>query len=399
MLFSPQRHEPLADVPWSEARALQGIGAIAAASEDAFDPATGLWPLHRNDHEPGIDHPQRSVYGGAAGIIWALWQLADGGGVELVREYGDITERLDAELEREPDEADFPDDVGFLGGRCGALAVAQRRREDPARTELMLRLIAGNAEHPALELLYGAPGTMVLAAAEHARTGDARFADVWRASADHVLESWLVDEELGVRLWTQHLTPDRPQRNVGTAHGFAGNAFALLHGPGLTADEHRAVERDAVLTAGRLAVVEDDRANWPTGVDAPLAIPTGIRTQWCHGAPGMIIALSRACPDDDEWAELLLAGGRLTWDAGPLRDRAGLCHGTAGNAYAFLALWQRTSDELWLERARRFAMHALDQVERQETPWHSLFTGDLGVALCLRSCLDGDARFPALGWF
>ena len=82
-----------------------------------------------------------------------------------------------------------------------------------------------------------------------------------------------------------------------------------------------------------------------------------------------------------------------------MRDRAGLCHGTAGNAYGLLALWQRTSDELWLERARRLAMHAIDQVERSETPWHSLFTGDLGVALCLRSCLAADARFPALDWF
>jgi hypothetical protein len=46
-----------------------------------------------------------------------------------------------------------------------------------------------------------------------------------------------------------------------------------------------------------------------------------------------------------------------------------------------------------LDRARRFAMHALGQVG---DPWHSLFTGDLGVALCLRSCLDADARFPLL---
>jgi len=398
VVFSVSRHEPLVDSPWSEARAGRGISAIATASEDAFDLATGLWPLHRYDYEPGIDHPLRSVYGGAAGIIWALEQLAAGGGVELVRDYGVVAERLDAEIEREPDEADRPDD-GFLGGRCGALAVAQRRRDDLARADLLLQLMAGHAEHRALDLFYGSPGTMVLAAAEHVRTGDARFADVWRASADHLLDTWRVDEELGVRLWTQYVRPDRPDRYVGFGHGFAGNAFALLNGSGLTPDERRAVERDAVATAKRLAAVEGDLANWPAVVDAPLALSDGIRTQWCHGAPGMIIALGRACPDDGEWTELLLAGGRLTWDAGPLRNRAGLCHGAAGNAYALLALWQRTSDELWLERARRFAMHALAQVERQETPWHSLFTGDLGVALCLRSCLEGDARFPALDWF
>ena len=126
--------------------------------------------------------------------------------------------------------------------------------------------------------------------------------------------------------------------------------------------------------------------------DQPLELDAGIRTQWCHGAAGIVTALA-GIPGDDAWDELLLAGGRTVWAAGPIRDRAGLCHGTAGNAYALLKLFERTADEVWLERARRFATHALDQVGE---PWHSLFTGDLGVALSLRSCLDADARFPTL---
>jgi hypothetical protein len=36
--------------------------------------------------------------------------------------------------------------------------------------------------------------------------------------------------------------------------------------------------------------------------------------------------------------ELALGGGELTWRAGPLRKGAGLCHGTAGNGFAFLRL-------------------------------------------------------------
>jgi lantibiotic modifying enzyme len=262
-----------------------------------------------------------------------------------------------------------------------------------------VRLVAEQAHHSALDLLYGAPGTMVLAAAEHARTGDPRLADAWYASAERVRAAWQIDDELGVRIWTQELSPGRTERSVGFAHGFAGDAFALLHGPDPAAADRRTIESDAVATATRLAVVEGDRANWPALAGVPLARSGAIRTQWCHGAPGVIVALAGACPGDDAWTELLLAGGHLTWEAGPLRDRAGLCHGTAGNAYALLALWQRTADELWLERARRLAMHALGQVERRATPWHSLFTGDLGVALCLRSCREADPRFPALGWF
>jgi lantibiotic modifying enzyme len=398
VLFSPSRHEPLHAADWRPERARSAIRAIAAATEAGLDPRTGLWPLYPDDREPGSDGPHRGVYAGAAGIVWALDQLAANGTIDLAGDYDELVEGLDAGLVREPDEAGLRDD-GFLAGRCGALAVAQRHRDDPARADLLVRLIARQAEHRALDLLYGAPGTMVLAAAEHARTGDPRLVDAWHASAERVRAAWRIDDELGVRLWTQELSPGRPERYVGFGHGLAGNAFALLHGPDPRPADRGTIESDAVATATRLAVVEGDRANWPAFAGASLAGSGAIRTQWCHGAPGMIVALAGACPHDDAWTQLLLAGGHLTWDAGPLRDRAGLCHGTAGNAYALLALWQRTADELWLERARRFAMHALGQVERRATPWHSLFTGDLGVALCLRSCLDTDPRFPALGWF
>jgi hypothetical protein len=90
----------------------------------------------------------------------------------------------------------------------------------------------------------------------------------------------------------------------------------------------------------------------------------------------------------------------LTWQAGPLVKGAGLCHGTAGNGIAFLALFEMTGDELWLLRARAFAMHALAQVELQGRengrPWFGLWTGDLGTAIFAWQCIDGNAALPAL---
>ena len=88
--------------------------------------------------------------------------------------------------------------------------------------------------------------------------------------------------------------------------------------------------------------------------------------------------------------DLALAGGELTWRAGPLAKGGGLCHGTAGNGYAFLELFRRTGDELWLDRARRFAMHALTQVSGR---W-SLWTGDPGIALYVADCVDGGGSLP-----
>jgi hypothetical protein len=71
-----------------------------------------------------------------------------------------------------------------------------------------------------------------------------------------------------------------------------------------------------------------------------------------------------------------------------------LCHGTAGTGYAFLKLFLRTGDERWLDRARRFAMHALDQVERRGHGRYSLFTGDIGLALFVADCIDERAEIP-----
>ena len=80
--------------------------------------------------------------------------------------------------------------------------------------------------------------------------------------------------------------------------------------------------------------------------------------------------------------------------------RISICHGTAGNGYAFLEVFRRTGDERWLDRARRFAMHALEQVERLRAQRgrgrYSLWTGDVGVALYAADCLDARAAYPIL---
>jgi hypothetical protein len=70
---------------------------------------------------------------------------------------------------------------------------------------------------------------------------------------------------------------------------------------------------------------------------------------------------------------------------------------------ACLKLWRRFADPHWLERGRRLALHAAEQVEsaraRHGHGRPSLWTGDLGVACLLWSCIVGDDRFPTLDHF
>jgi hypothetical protein len=169
---------------------------------------------------------------------------------------------------------------------------------------------------------------------------------------------------------------------VGAGHGFAGIIRAL---------SGRDVLSRARSVLAATAVREGSCANWPPVVGTPLHHNDTIRVQWCHGAPGMVTSLAWL-PPDDELDALLLAGGELTWAAGPLSKGPGLCHGTAGNGYAFLKLFTRTQDEVWLSRARRFAMHAAGQRQGR----YSLWTGDLGVAVFLAECVSGGSLMPGL---
>jgi lantibiotic modifying enzyme len=275
-------------------------------------------------------------------------------------------------------------------GETGIRLVLQRRSPSAENLERLAELIAANAHDPRRELMWGSPGTMLAAAALERETGEPRFAALWRDSS-----AWLeqeCDPEAGV--WTQELYGST-SRYLGPVHGFAGCMLALAAGPASTDVHRRAAD-----VARRYAVEEDGLANWPAlvGADLPASGDGLIRVQWCHGAPGIVASLAALAPDDPDHDRLMRAGGELVWRAGPLVKGAGLCHGTAGNGYAFLALLDRTADELWLERARAFAMHAGAQVRRARTSFgrgrFTLWTGDLGVALYLADCLIGKGSLP-----
>ena len=148
----------------------------------------------------------------------------------------------------------------------------------------------------------------------------------------------------------------------------------------------------------RTAVHEDGGVSWPTGEGRPLQGQDGeIRLQWCAGAPGIVQSAASYLDED-----LLLAAAETVWAAGPHGDDKGpgICHGTAGNGYALLKAFERTHDERCLERARRFAVHALEQSRRLREARgrgrYSLWTGDAGVAIYAADCLEARTRYPIL---
>ncbi len=234
--------------------------------------------------------------------------------------------------------------------------------------------------------MWGTPGTLLAARAMHAWVGS----DTWRdARAKSAEELWCRRDADG--LWTQQLYGET-SRGLGPVHGVVGNVLALRDA--LDSGRRDLLERETAAVLAREAVVENGLANWPMTAGGDLATEDGeIRLQWCAGAPGIVTSAASYLNE-----ELLTAGAELTWRAGPptMEKGPGICHGTAGSGYAFLKVFARTGDELWLDRARRFAMHALEQVERRGHGRYSLWTGDLGVALYAADCLDVRTAYPAL---
>ena len=365
MLYDPSAFEPLTDEPWDEARVRAGIAAIVTDADAAFDPDE-LWPAHEWDgYKAAL--PLKNLYVGAAGMIFALDELRRAG---LAETSLDLRAAATRALERWRAEPDYmagevvpePAAAGLLTGEAGILLVAGRLGvgcDDDLRS-----LIRANLANEAEDLMWGTAGTLVAAAAMG-------WDDLARESA-----AALASRRDADGLWTQRLW-GTSFRGVGTIHGLAGNVLALLQ---VDDARNEALRAGSAAALARAATREDGLANW-SGEG---------KLQWCAGAPGVVSA-AREYLDE----ELLLAGAELVWQAGPPGEEKGhgICHGTSGNGFALLAAFERTQDELWLHRARRFAVHALAQAARMP-PRYSLFTGGAGTALFVAACLEADARYP-----
>jgi hypothetical protein len=333
---------------WDEARVRDAVSGILADAEAALDGC--VWPVHTLDDDV-TPSEQVSLYLGSAGMLWALRRLGSSLDLEAVAA---------AALDRYRETAK-PDEQASLFAGEPALLLLTRLDDERLRT-----LIAENERNPHWELLYGSVGSILAARAAGFEGEAGRLADTLLAERD------------ADGLWTQHFVHHgHKAQYLGPAHGFAGNVHVLR---GVVPDDELRSWIESVLRTH--AVWDGDTVNWPPIVGADTD-----RTQWCHGAPGIVATLGDLMPSD-----LLVAGAETTWRHGPLEKGPGLCHGTAGNGYALLKTYEVTGEEIWLLRARSFATAALQQLQQR----YSLFTGDIGAALFAQACIDVDPRFPIL---
>jgi hypothetical protein len=403
MLYDSARHEPLQAIAWDESAVRQTIAQIVDDAEARFTPE-GLWPPHPLDLEAQdpADQPFAPLYFGACGVVWALHYLQDLGAVTLRRNYlphlDGIQQRNRAWL-----GADAAASAGsyLMGDTPFALMACAAQPDVPQHRDTLAALIEGNLAHPARELMWGAPGTLLAALMMHRSSGDARWAALFLKTARTLWSQLVWSAEHQCHYWTQDLY-GKHCSYLDAVHGFVATASPLIGGRHLMpASEWAAWEQCIVNTIARSARREGVHVNWPAWLIPPEGAQPRYLMQFCHGAPGFIICLADI--PGRELDALLLQAGETVWAAGPLVKGSNLCHGTGGNGYAFLKLYQRTGDQRWLQRARAFAMHGIAQTGADALRFgqhrYSLWTGDPGFAIYLWDCLQGGAQFPTLDVF
>ena len=386
--------------PWCEARVRDTIRALVAGvigqrREDGF------WEGPESEF-------RLSLYEGVAGIAWALQQLT-------VRDYIDeaLTVRCRPFLAQDGypfigtslfDEYAVPVSHSFYLGETGPLLQAWRETGEASLLEQLDELIGRNQTHPWLENLWGAPGTLVVASHLLEATGQERFADHIRSGADYMWERLEYHRDLDCNLWNINLYGETSSL-LGAGHGFIGNVFPLCKAWAALGDARQRAWAQCIHdTVANTAMRSAGLANWSQSIGIPRRGRHAPLVQQCHGAPGVVIALARMMGQGNaDFDLLMLQAAELVWQAGPLWKYPGLCHGTSGNGYALLKIYQLTGEGLWLDRARQFALTAIAQRENTLLEGGpalcSLWIGDMGLAMFLADCIDARGAFPTLDYF
>jgi hypothetical protein len=401
VIYDPSRHEPLQPLSWSEDRARLAIGQIVAEAEERFSPDR-YWPPHLRDTEGTAVEPFTPLYFGALGMIWALRYLHDAGAAQVLGDYTPYLARLRADNRRWLGEEYGPSRGSYLMGDTPYLLMSHAA--DPTNSQLcgeLEHLIADNIDHPSRELMWGSPGTMLAALFLYERTGEDRWAQHFRLTARRLWSQLQWSEEFACHYWTQDLY-GKQSTYLDAVHGFVATAVPLIRGRALLEGAEWSAWLECIVnTISRAATRHGTEVNWRPYLLVREGESPRFLMQFCHGAPGFVICLGDL--PTDALDPLLVAAGETIWSAGPLTKGSNLCHGTGGNGYAFLKLYQRTGDSKWLARARAFAMHGIAQTEADLRQFaqgrYSLWTGDVGFAIYLWHCLHGTAAFPTLDVF
>src|SRR5918992_3279646 len=281
-LYLPEAFEPLTDEPWNEERVHAGIRALVADADKSFDEGA-LWaPVEDWDAAFGsAPLPLTTLYRGASGVIWGLDVLRRRGVAETRLDLPAIARRA-YEIWRAnpaPERLEPPvrTHAGLFDGDSGILLVAYLLEASADLADALYARVRENWDNETNELMAGSPGTMIAAKEMLDRTGEERWSEAWRESADELWRRRYLDG-----FWTY----PPYGKGIGASHGIGTNTNVLLAGGDLFPEERREpLMKGTAEALARTAVVEDRLANWAMAAEdcGELEWQGEMRLQWCHG--------------------------------------------------------------------------------------------------------------------
>ena len=260
------------------------------------------------------------------------------------------------------------------GIHAAAAMIAAARSDAPARRRAIEAfLVASRRPCPELDLTLGRSGSLLAAAM------------LMRIDDDPALRAF--GSETMTAIWNAR--PNR--RYTGMAHGWTGYLYAALRWCEASGDAlpPRLIERLRRFAAKK--VLHGRGAYWPAELGKEHHPIPG----WCNGSAGQLFlfTLAHRLLGDDEWLRLAELCAWNTWDEN--RPKTSLCCGSAGRAYALLNLYNHTGEAAWLDRARQLAGHAAAGAVATSQHAHSLWQGELGVAVLVADLASPEtARMP-----
>ena len=263
---------------------------------------------------------------------------------------------------------------GIMRGRSGlglawiSLAAASGNAAHLAEAVTIGEALLQGEIGPVTDWQDGVAGELLFLLRLGEASGDERF--VRGATARAAWLEQVAIREGGACVWPWQTDHEEYSKWLGLSFvpGAAGIAYVLASLHERTRDERWAVlVRETVETLRREGRKDKGGLNWP---DTAGGFESGEdhRCQWCNGASGVGLFLTKAyvALDDAAYRDLACAAGEATYAYGDVRHNPCLCHGLAGCAELFLDLHEATGDALWLTRSEAHARRIMGY--RQATP-------------------------------
>ncbi|TGZ49502.1 lanC-like protein 2 isoform X1 [Temnothorax longispinosus] len=337
--------------------------------------------LKKNERK-WLNSDDYSVYTGQAGIAYTLYYYG--------KYYSDsmYTNMAIEILQRCATEFKSRHNITFLTGVVGPLALAavilesQQKKKEAEQLILKLKSISTYVldEHSNIpdELLYGRAGYLAGLLYVNANLSTAPIeADLIKKVVSSIINSG-ISYASSTHSQSPLMYSWHNKEYIGAAHGLAGILYLLLQARQYLTQ----VQIDNYIKPSLyyLQKLQFSSGNFPSS----MGNSSDKLVQWCHGAPGMsaLFCLAYKVFEDGTFLETAIQCGEVIWERGLLKKGYSICHGVAGNGYAFMHLFQQTKDIKYLYRACKFAEwcfhYGSHQTRLPDRPF-SLFEGLAGV--------------------